>query len=266
MSVWLIEEDWELSVPDGNQFHTLYVRETVEGLRARIAADPKAAAKFVKSEAVNGSVAAQVAWGHLLLDGYGVERDREAALRWFRIAARSGNADAFNMVGRCHELGWGVRRNAAEAVYWYRLAAAKNHPWAEFNLASLLARGEGVAPDPRQALELLVRSARRGNAKAMNMIGRYREDGAGGQVKLRSAVRWYRWAAERGCFRGQFHYARHLAARGRLDAAARWIRKSLSHAPADFRREVLHMLKTQTIEELRQIACEMDSHPEKCRA
>lgn len=266
MSVWLIDEDWELSIPDGNDFQTVYVRETVEGLRARIAADPKAAAQFVRTEAVNGSVAAEIAWGHMLLQGHGVAPDAEAALRWFRIAARSGSADALNMVGRCHELGWGVPRNGAEAAYWYRLAAAKNHAWAEFNLASLLARGEGIAPDKRAALTLLVRSARRGNAKAMNMIGRYREEGSGGQAKPRSAALWYHWAAERGCFRGQFHYARHLAAQGRVEEAALWIRKSLSAAPTAFRRDAVDMLNKQPIKALRQIAREMDISPERCPA
>ncbi len=184
----------------------------------------------------------------MLLDGYGVARDREAALRWFVIASRSGDAEAMNMAGRCFELGWGTSVDHGEAARWYRHAADAGHAWGQFNLATLLAQGRGVPANEPLALSLLVKSARQGNAKAMNMLGRYREaqceglgdDGLG--KALRSAALWYRQAAQRGCFRGQFHHARLLADAGKSSEAIVWFSRSLRHAPADFRHDALSEL------------------------
>ncbi len=244
-----VDEDFELAVAEGLAFKTLYVR--VEGtgpVPSEISADD------LRKEAVNGSVDAQIGWARRLLHGHGVTRDPEAAFRWFNIAARSGDAEALNMVGRCYELGWGVAPDLREAAAWFGKAAASGHAWAEFNLASLYAQGRGVPADEKKALTLLVRSARRGNPKAMNMLGRFREGSALPRRRGRSAALWSRWAAERGCFRGQFHHGRFLVADGRVGDGIQWFRTSLAHAPADFRREALNVLGTHDNPELRDFA------------
>lgn len=249
-----IEDDFELAVAEGLAFRTLYVR-----VLDRVAAPaPEIPPDELRHRAVEGSVDAQIGWARCLLHGHGVARDAEAAFRWFTIAARSGDPEALNMVGRCHEIGWGVPPDDREAAEWYRRAADKGHAWGEFNLASLYAQGRGVPYDERQALTLLVRSARRGNPKAMNMIGRFREASSLPRRQQRSAVLWYRWAAERGCFRGQFHYGRHLVADGRLSDGIHWLRASLAHAPVDFRAEALEMLRGHTLAELRHLAHAVD--------
>lgn len=248
-----IEDDFELAVAEGLAFRTLYVRVLENALPAP---PPEISCDELRRQAVEGSVDAQVGWARRLLHGHGVARDAEAALRWFRMAARSGDADALNMVGRCYEIGWGVPADLREATDWYARAAAKGHGWGEFNLANLYAQGRGVPYDEAKAVTLLVRSARRGNPKAMNMIGRFREASAVPRRRQRSAALWYRWAAERGCFRGQFHHGRYLLADGRVSDGIYWFRASLAHAPADFRREALDMLGAHALPELRELAAE----------
>jgi hypothetical protein len=204
--------------------------------------DAQAAADLTEARAVEGSPLAQFILGHMLLSGQGVPRNEAAAYRWFCVAAASGRADALNMVGRCHERGWGTAIDTTEAARWYRMAADRSHAWAIFNLATLMLAGDGVTRDPAGALSLFVRAARRGNAKAMNMIGHYREEGWCGPVRLVSAVRWYRRAAVRGCFRGQYNLARFRARSGNVDEAVRWLRASTAMAPLEFCRAVGHML------------------------
>lgn len=199
----------------------------------KVAREPGLAADFMRTQAVRGEPAAQVAWGHALLRGHGVERDAEAALRWFQIAAKAGSSDGANMAGRCHELGWGTMTDLSSAVVCYEMAAAGGHAWAQFNLACLVLRGEAEGGIPR-ALSLLVRSARKRNAKAMNMIGRAREEGWTGRTHAASARRWYFRAARGGCFRGQYHTARFLLADRHVDAAVDWLHKSIAGAPSDF--------------------------------
>ncbi len=244
-----VDDDFELAVAEGLAFKTLYVRvEGAEPAQSEISID------LLRKEAVNGSVDAQIGWARRLLHGHGVERDPEAAMRWFCLAARNGDPEALNMVGRCHELGWGTPINPREAAEWFAKAAAKGHAWAEFNLATLYAQGRGVAADEKKALTLLVRSARRGNAKAMNMLGRFREGSDVPRRRNRSAALWSRWAAERGCFRGQFHHGRFLVAAGRVTDGMHWFRTSLAHAPADFRQEALSVLGSHDDPALRDFA------------
>lgn len=245
-----VDDDFELAVAEGLAFRTLYVRV----IAPPASPPPEIPADELRLRALEGSIDAQIGWARRLLHGRGVARDPEAALRWFRIAARNGDADALNMVGRCYELGWGVTPDCAEAARWYRKAADRSDAWGEFNLASLYAQGRGVPADAARALTLLVRSARRGNPKAMNMIGRFREGSPVPRRRRRSAALWYRWAAERGCFRGQFHHGRHLVAAGRIGDGLRWLRASLAHAPADFRREALDYLAHRPEPELQQLA------------
>ena len=222
-------------------FAPIMVELSPEQYRERLAERPELGARWVLRAALSGVAAAQVGWGHMLLDGYGIRRDPEAAFRWFRLAARQKNLDAYNMIGRCYELGWGVEPDHGMAALWYG-KAADGHDWAAFNLASLILAGDAEAADLRRALSLLVRAARGGNPKAMNMIGRLREAGRVVAPKLRSAALWFRWAAERGCFRGQFHFGRFLLGEGKPVEACRWFRSSLRQAPPDFLRDACDML------------------------
>ncbi|WP_052699182.1 tetratricopeptide repeat protein [Hyphomicrobium sp. 99] len=249
----LDEDDFAQSPDSWRISHTVPVHVSFEYFVQQKLKNPVEAARLARDGALKGSIASQCAWAHMLLNGHGTERDPDAAFRWFEIAAREGDPAALNMLGRCYERGWGVPVDFAEAARSYRLAADKQDHWAQFNLANLLVKGVGVARDYRAALALLLRSARRDNAKAMNMLGRFREEGWDVQAKPSSAMRWYRRAAERGCFRGQFHLSRYLCRAGRIDEAVEWLTKSLATAPDDFVREVVAVLRTSTIAEIRQV-------------
>lgn len=222
--------------------------------KVRLAEDAAFAAGEVRKAAVSGDPAAQLSWGLMLLDGHGTPRDLDAAFKWIQLSARAGGRDAANMLGRCHELGWGTPISLTSAVRCYRAAAELGHAWAQFNLACLMLREDGVPGELAEALGMLARSARRGNAKAMNMLGRCCEEGWRGAPKPAAARRWYLRAARGGCFRGAFHTARHLIATGDIDRAAFWLRKSVSMAPADFCEELGAMLANHSDERLRAIS------------
>ncbi|MGE3991333.1 tetratricopeptide repeat protein [Pseudorhodoplanes sp.] len=212
-------------------------------LRERLSASAEDVGCIVYAAAAGGSSAAQVTLGQMLLDGHGMRRDPEAASRWFGIAAAAGDPDGINMLGRCFENGWGGAVDRARAMNLFRKAAAKSHAWAQFNLGMMLMHDRGHLGDAAIALTLFVRSARQGNAKAMNMIGRFREFGWTCRVDLASSERWSRRAAERGCFRGAAHLARLLFERGRSSEAECWYRRSIAAAPVHFCRDLAaHLL------------------------
>jgi TPR repeat protein len=230
---------------DRQLYYTSLLKLSEEDIRGRVSAGPEEAARIAYAAAVGGNLTAQLVYAQMLLDGYGVERDQHAALRWFGIAATANDPDATNMLGRCYELGWGTTADSEKAIAHYRKAAAQDHHWAQFNLATLMLRNDPSPGEVKTALTLLVRSARQGNAKAMNMIGRYREFGWASRIDLSSAQRWYRRAAEGDCFRGAAHLARLLCSQTKTKEAADWYRRSVSNAPVEFLRDLASHLFNQ---------------------
>src|SRR3546814_17018656 len=92
-----------------------------------------------------------------------------------------------------------------------------------YNYSTLLALGEGVAEDKRAALDWFRKAAGLGNAKSMNYIGSFYEDGWVVERDLDAAEEQYRMAAEGGDFRGQFNYARLRAEKGDVETALAWL-------------------------------------------
>lgn len=150
---------------------------------------------------------AQVALADILWDGEdGVPQDRKAALGWYQAAARNGNAGALYALARAYDLGEEVKadpelamgfyktaalggnaaakvamgtyfyegklvpRDLAIARKWFEAGAAGDDPDGMFNLAAMLAKGEGGDKDVGKALALLRRAALQGHKTAPRAI------------------------------------------------------------------------------------------------
>lgn len=157
--------------------------------------------------------------------------DGSAAFGWFMAAARHGDARALNMAGRCHERGWGVRADAAAAARLYRAAVAGGDGWACFNLADLHLNGRGVARDPAAAQALYAQAARRGVAKALNMLGLLAVDRPDGTADARA---FFRAGAAAGDCWAAFNEGRHLLAEGKAGQAEALFRQALEAGFPDF--------------------------------
>jgi TPR repeat protein len=94
----------------------------------------------------------------MLLDGAGIDRDREAAFVWYGRSAAQGHARAMNLLARCHEEGWGTPCNPAAAREWYRTSAEGGYFRGAFNYASILA-GEGNIENAATWFERALRKA-----------------------------------------------------------------------------------------------------------
>ena len=224
---------------------TVYTLSADE-IAARLSGDPERRAAFLRELAEDGVAEAQALYAQLLLDGDGVARDEQAAVGWFRRAAQQGHVMAVNMLGRCHDLGWGVRVDKARAAEYYEIAAGQGLDWAMYNFATLLALGEGVAEDRPRALALLRQAADlTGNAKAINFIGSFHEDGWVVMRDMGEAARLYALAAEGGDFRGMFNHARMLLTAGDVGAASEWIARCGRAANPAFRTKAAAWLRAQ---------------------
>ncbi len=194
-------------------------------IAARLSGTAEERAGFVRACAEAGEAEAQAVYGQMLLDGAGVAADAPAALGWFVRAAAQHHLMAINMVGRCYDLGWGTTPNKARAAECYRNAAERGLDWGMYNYATLLALGDGVAEDKVAALSWLERAAALGNAKAINFVGSFHEDGWVVPCNMKKAAELYARAAAGGDFRGCFNHARMLVESGRIDEAIGWLRR-----------------------------------------
>ena len=196
---------------------------------------------------MSGDAHAQAIYAQMLLDGAEVPADAAAALRWFVKAAAQQHLMALNMVGRCYDLGWGTTPDKTRAAECYRVAAERGLDWAMYNYATLLALGDGVAEDKIAALAWLEKAATMGNAKAINFVGSFAEDGWAGPRDMAKAADCYARAAAGGDFRGAFNHARMLGAAGEIDAALPWLRQAGATGNARFVEQVATWLAASDI-------------------
>lgn len=184
-------------------------------MHARLAGSPAERAALIRDGAQQGIAEAQAVWGQMLLDA----GDGREGFAWFNKAAAQGHLMALNMVGRCYDQGWGVAINKARAAECFRIAAGRGLDWGMYNYATALTLGEGVAEDKPAALAWFEKAAALGNAKALNYVGSFHEDGWVVARDMAAAMDCYARAAEGGDFRGAFNHARMLIAQARYDEA-----------------------------------------------
>ena len=90
------------------------------------------------------------------------------ALPWFRKAAELGNAQAQVELAELYEAGEAVPKDMDMAIKWYEKAAAQEHDEAQLALAMHYLED---LDEPKEALILLEKSAKQGNARAQYQIG-----------------------------------------------------------------------------------------------
>jgi TPR repeat protein len=213
-------------------------RLSADQITRRLSGPRTEVAAFVREAAEAGSAEARARFAQMLLDGDGVEKDEAAALGLFELAARAGHLEAANMVGRCHDLGWGTPIDKSTAAAWYKRAAERGLIWAKYNYATLLALGQGVPQDRVLALALFREAAEAGNAKAINFVGSFHEDGWMVERDMDEAARCYALAAEGGDFRGAFNHGRMLAAQGDDAGALLWFGRAWAGGNPRFRSQM----------------------------
>ncbi|MEC3947641.1 tetratricopeptide repeat protein [Sphingobium sp. HWE2-09] len=214
--------------------------------------NPRAAALAIRKAAQEGSAAAQVIYGQLLLNERSVACDPDAALLWFERAAAQGDAEGWNMAGRCHEKGWGIPSDYSRAAVHFEEAARRGHLWGKVNLAQILMRLGDPGDRPR-AFALFKEAADRGHLKAMNSLARCYEEGWGTAPDPRRAVDTYKQAAARGDHWAQFNMATLLMHAGEAHAARLLVRQALLRSDDGFRRRVAALLVESDDEVLREI-------------
>ena len=122
-----------------------------------------------------------------------------------RAAATAGSADAQFQLG-LHLSVPKSGQDLSEAVGWYEKAAQQGHRLAQFNLAIMLNRGQGVSRNEEASLMWARRAAEGGDPGAQHFLGGHfhrsslhhlAQDCAESRLE---AYKWFRLAADQGYF------------------------------------------------------------------
>ncbi|HEY5604658.1 MAG TPA: tetratricopeptide repeat protein [Gammaproteobacteria bacterium] len=112
--------------------------------------------------------------------------------------AEAGDVEAQYDIAIMYEKGNGVSKDMEKAFEWFGKAAKQGNDKAAFKVGYSFLRGEGVAQDYDKALTWLTTAAEHKNVRAYYYLGTIYEKGRGVQVDLDKALNWYSQAAKGG--------------------------------------------------------------------
>jgi TPR repeat protein len=129
------------------------------------------AALWYKTAMQHGSGFGEAAYGLMLMDGQGVQKDIAKAVPLFRDAADKGVVIAQNALGYLYGQGIGLPKDTALSLAWYRKAAEQGAPNAQLNLGIAYEEGNGVKQDLAQAAMWYRKAAAFGIGEAKKRLG-----------------------------------------------------------------------------------------------
>lgn len=116
------------------------------------------------------------------------------AFEWFMVAAKQQHTEAEYYVGLYYQNGKGIPQNLDQAVYWYEKAAIKNNKNALYHLAMILIKQE--QKDYVMIAKLLERAAKLDHPNAQYNLAVMYQKGDGVEKDMQKALFWYEKAAE----------------------------------------------------------------------
>lgn len=116
------------------------------------------------------------------------------AFEWFMVAAKQQHIEAAYYVGLYYQNGKGVPQNIEQAIIWYEKAAIKHDKNALYHLAMILIRQE--EKDFVTIRQLLERAAKENHPNAQYNLAVMYQKGDGVERDLHKALFWYEKAAQ----------------------------------------------------------------------
>jgi TPR repeat protein len=170
-------------------------------------------------------------------EGYGVEKNIEAAKRGYRIAipllrsaAEQGVLQAQYCLAGCYVDDLKLERDQQAMFTWWRQAAEQGYAPAQYNVGVCYDNGQGIEKDKGVAVSWYRQAAEQGYGPAQLSLGVCYSHGQGVEKDDKVAVNWYRNAADQGDVQAQFNlgacYADGEGVEKDEKAAFSWYRKA----------------------------------------
>ncbi len=177
---------------------------------------------------------ALTALAFMLEQGLGLTADPAGATVLFRQAADLGSADAQNRLGLLYARNNAGERDIAKAAVWFEAAAGQGHPQAAYNLGVLSIAAE--IDDPRAAAKYFGRAAAAGIAPAQYDLALMYTRGEGVPLDLPLARQWMTAAAGNGIPEAQFAVGiSFVTTQADYALAHKWLAAAMANAPGVLR-------------------------------
>ncbi len=186
--------------------HTLALYELgtllLDGKAPLVSPDPAGAYAMIEPAAKGGYAPALVSIALMQIYGNGIPRSPAVGLAELQRLSDAGSAEAALASARVYDEGLPgiLLRNPAHAFELYSTAAAAGSGSARLQRATMLMRGDGVAPDPAGALAILEEAGAEGDASAYLALATLYETGETDAVPkdARKAFEFFSRAADLG--------------------------------------------------------------------
>ena len=168
--------------------------------------------------------------------GFYEQNHREAAGYYKRAAEFSGQTEAQFRLAEMYQKGEGVAQKISEAVKYYEKAAQQGHMQAQIELAKIYRDRDGNFYQPRKAVYYLKKAVTKNNPEAQYLLGLCYEFGAGIAQSSSSAFEYYDLAAKQNHPAAQYRLARCYREQKNYTEAIKLLRKSANqdYAPAQY--------------------------------
>ena len=168
--------------------------------------DLEQASHYYHLAAMKGHTEAQLKYGTLLHNGFGVNKNIEEAASIYKEAAKNGDPVAMTQYALFLRNGIGVEKNMKEAAQLLKKAAEKDNPDAQNTYGIILKNGDGVTRNIRLSAKYLEKAATSGNVAAQNNYAWMLKNGCGVQKNVEKAAEYYKLASESGSPVGATNY------------------------------------------------------------
>ena len=147
-----------------------YIIENVGTISSRTLSNTIRASWFLKA-AEYGSAQAQYNVGKMYLNGIGVDRNGNTALKFFIKAANQHYSDALHQVGWMYTEGIGIKRNYSKGREWYGKSIIEGNTLAMSCMGEIYQYGRGVKMDLSRALDYYSQASEQGSIDAVFRMG-----------------------------------------------------------------------------------------------
>lgn len=174
-----------------------------------------------------------------------IELNQQRPPKELYIDAYLGDPEAEFKLAAIYSKGEGVPQSDEEALRWFERAALRGIPEAQYNVGVMHANGLGVERDVAEAARWYRMAAEEGFAPAQTNLGVAYLEGREISKNETEALRWLRMAADQGEVRAQYNLGV-IFIQGRIvkrdeAEARRWFRKAAAQGLPEAR-EILRRL------------------------
>lgn len=125
-------------------------------------------------------------------------QNHQEAAQWYRKAAEQGDIDAQYNIAQMSYKGDGIQKNYEEAAKWYRKIAESGDSYGQYTIGHMYSKGKGVEQSYENAAEWYRKAAIQGFRTAQFNLGVLYYNGQGVPVDYEEAYAWFNAAAEQG--------------------------------------------------------------------